>query len=72
MSCCTYATGVSLKESTSKGEYVKLQKIYRLIRPASLTRARAKLQNEYQVFLASDESQKTSGNTVGRRKGKGG
>lgn len=38
-----------------EGEYVRLRDLYRLTRPGSLTRARAKIQNEYRMFLASVE-----------------
>lgn len=40
---------------------VDLKNIYRLTRPASLTRARAKLQNEFRLFLASADIRKRRG-----------
>jgi hypothetical protein len=43
------------------GDSVDLKDIYRLTRPASLTRARAKLQNEFRLFLASAEVRKRRG-----------
>lgn len=44
-----------------EGEYVKLKNIYRLTRPGSLTRARAKLQNEFKLFVASPEVRRKRG-----------
>ncbi len=43
------------------GDSVDLKDIYLLTRPASLTRARAKLQNEFRLFLASAEVRKRRG-----------
>ena len=58
-----------------EGEYVQggaveLKDIYHLTRPASLTRARAKLQNEFKLFLASDEVRKRRGTLSEEEKAK--
>ena len=42
-------------------DVIPLQELYRLTRPMSLTRARAKLQNEFRLFLANDEVRRRRG-----------
>lgn len=43
------------------GEYVSLDSLYKLTRLTSLSRARAKIQNDYKLFQASDEIKKRRG-----------
>src|SRR6476646_10498475 len=43
------------------GEYVELKKLYKLTKPTTITRARAKIQNTYQLFQASTVTRKLRG-----------
>ena len=48
-------------EPDYNGEWIKAEDLYRFARLPSLRRARAKIQNEYRLFLASPEVQKHRG-----------